>query len=190
MNDIEQFVKKSNDMFFPYIKKYLKNKSILDIGSGCGLSALFLSEKIPCKFELTDIQDLRYLKTKKFPFKLASKNKLPYENDSFDVLLIQMVLHHLDTSPIKLLKEAYRVTKDYAILIEEILTKGINVEDAIEMDKKANERLHPGLSSPVQKFFSNKELKEFIKKAGFKIEKENVVPVKNYLSFKVFILKK
>lgn len=188
--NIERFIKKSNDMFLPYIKKYLENKSILDVGCGCGLNALFLSEDIPCKFELTDIQDLRYHKTKKFPFKLASKNKLPYDDNSFDVLLIQMILHHLDIDPIKFLKEVHRVTKDYVILIEEVLTKGVDVKDAIEMDKKANERLHPNLSSPVQKFFSDKELKEFIKKAGFKIKKENIVPVKNYLSFKVFILKK
>lgn len=188
--EIEQFMKRSNDMFFPYIKKYLENKSILDVGCGCGLSALFFSEDVHCKFELTDIQDLRDPKAKKFPFKLASKNKLPYKDNSFDVLLIQMILHHLDTNPTKFLKEAHRVTRDYVILIEEILTKGIDIKDAIAMDKKVNERLHPGLSSPVQKFFSDKELKEFIKKAGFKIGAEKIVPAKNYLSFKVFILKK
>ena len=188
--DIEKFIKKSNDMFSSYMKRYIKNRTVLDIGCGNGLSALFLAEEIPCKMELTDIEDLRDKKARTLPFRLASKSKIPYENDSFDVLLIQMILHHLKTNPVAFLREAYRVTKEHVILVEEVLTEGIDIKEAMRMDREVNEKLHPGFSSPVQRFFSEEELKQFIRRAKLKIEKEHIIPVKNYLSFKVFILKK
>ncbi len=188
--EIDKFIKKSNDMFFPYIEKYIRNKSVLDVGCGSGLSALFLFKQVPCKIALTDIEDLRDKRVRNLPFKLASKNKLSYENDSFDVLIIQMILHHLKIDPVTFLKEAYRVTKEYIILIEEVLTEGIDVKEAMRIDKEVNKKLHPGLSSPVQRFFSEEEVKQFIKKAGLQIKKEDIVLVKGYLSFKVFILTK
>ena len=190
MEKIWKIIEEDLNRILPIIGKFIKHKKILDIGCGLGLSAKFIATKIPCQISLIDIEDLRSSEVKDFPFTLGSADKLPFSNNSFDAVYIQFVLHHLQIDPINVLKEAHRVARYNTIIIEEIITKGINIKKAIKKDQEKNYFFHPGSSYPIQKFFSEKELQKIIKKSGWSIEEEYILPNKDYLPIKIYILTK
>jgi len=63
-----------------------------------------------------DIKDNRIYP---IPFELIDGRKLPFPEKSFDVVLINYVLHHSE-DPILLLKEAKRVARDKIVIYEDL----------------------------------------------------------------------
>lgn len=190
MEKIWRIVREDLNRILPFVGKFLKNKKVLDIGCGLGLSAKFITTKIPCQISLLDVEDLRSSEVRDFPFTLGSAEKLPFYNNTFDVVYVQFILHHLQINPIDVLREAYRVAISNAIIIEEILTNGIDIKKAIKKDQEKNDFLHPNSSYPVQKFFSAKEIQKIIKNSNWKIKKEYTLSNKDYLQIKIYILTK
>ncbi|MCX7958198.1 MAG: class I SAM-dependent methyltransferase, partial [Deltaproteobacteria bacterium] len=90
-------------------------RNILDAGCGNGI----ISNNLIDKYDITavDISEtsLKYVKAdKKF---LASVDNLPFENESFDLVMVNDVLEHLnDETFIKALSEIERVAKKYIIV--------------------------------------------------------------------------
>lgn len=80
----------------------------LDVGCGNGVVTKFLSENLGVIIEGCDIEN--YL-SKQIKFKIMEKNdELPYDDNSFDAVMFNDVLHHTSkTNQKKLINEALRV---------------------------------------------------------------------------------
>jgi len=102
-----------------FIRKYLKKKGrILDFGCGNGRLAGFLEEeKADLEYQGADIsQNLIAIAEEKYPQKefivLKEGEKLPFENETFDVVVAIAVFHHLSPAMAeKTLRELKRVLK-------------------------------------------------------------------------------
>jgi ubiquinone/menaquinone biosynthesis C-methylase UbiE len=97
-------------------------KKILDLGSGPGV----IASRIPKNIEVTAIDDsetaLSIIK-QKYPnistlkYSLGDKNILPYDDNSFDLIICSEVLEHLPNSVFKqTIKEINRVASSYVII--------------------------------------------------------------------------
>ncbi len=96
-----------------------KGAKILDLGCGSGIIGEKFQEYFGAKVLGVDIVDKRIAP---LPFQKLERKDLPFEDDSFDIVLISYVLHHT-LDPIFLLKEAKRVAR--RIIIFEDLPEGI-----------------------------------------------------------------
>jgi ubiquinone/menaquinone biosynthesis C-methylase UbiE len=108
---------RANDIFSK-IKPFLnKDDYILDIGAGtCNVCEILLEKEynvIPL-----DIQDLSFVNNIK-PI-LYDGDKIPFDDNKFDITLILTVLHHTPY-PEKIIEEAKRVSKRI-IIMEDIYT--------------------------------------------------------------------
>ncbi|MBO8217688.1 class I SAM-dependent methyltransferase [Prochlorococcus marinus] len=101
-----------NFYLYPRINKYTKGK-ILDVGCGIGDYLSFNKNAIG-----TDINkyNIDYLRNKKMHVILMEKDKLPFNNNKFDSILLDNVIEHI-ISPEKLISELVRVSKNNAYLI-------------------------------------------------------------------------
>ncbi len=187
---IRAIIKNNTKKVLPLIRDYLFNKKVLDVGCGTGLEAKFIRDKISYKPFLIDIQDVRDNLSKKFPFLKSSAKNLPFKNSSFDVILMQFVLHHLNASPHIILSELNRVTKKYLIVIEEIFTGGTNLNKVKRYDKKINRILHPKSKYFFKKFYTEKELDKLFKKSNFIVKQKFTLQNPKYLPVNIYILKK
>ena len=100
------------------VKEYIpfdKIKTYLDIGSGDGVSALYLSENL--KVCVSDYS-IHRLEKNKFSSKVVCDcNMLPFKDNSFDVVSCWEVLHHnLDIQ--KVIAEMKRISKKYVYVFE------------------------------------------------------------------------
>lgn len=101
---------------FRNIQSYISHsKKILELGSGPGSLWQVLSEK---GFDVEGIDIKAIHIREKFRPLIYDGNKLPFSDNSFDIVLISTVLHHC-LSPELLLQEAKRVGKR-VIVIEDI----------------------------------------------------------------------
>lgn len=94
------------------------NARMLDIGCGDGATELFISQYMPSwKVEAVDISEksISCAKEKKIPnavFSVYDGKNIPFEENSFDILFIAAVMHHIDFAYHgTLMKEMYRVLK-------------------------------------------------------------------------------
>lgn len=77
------------------------DKLVLDVGCGVGITACYLAKKIGCRVVGVDISASMILKAKerakrnrlddKVEFKVADARDLPFENDTFDVVIVESV---------------------------------------------------------------------------------------------------
>lgn len=89
-------------------------KTILDTGCGNGL----ITEKIPSQYQVTGLdwsyQAIKKLKCKKV---VASLSALPFEDNSYDLVMANDVIEHIYEEEYEtVLKELIRVAKDYVII--------------------------------------------------------------------------
>lgn len=86
-----------------------RGESILDVGCGDGV----ISQKLIKQFniQITGCDILSYL-IEPIPFvKMSSENKLPFKDNSFNAVMFNDVLHHMEKyDQIKIIKEALRIS--------------------------------------------------------------------------------
>jgi len=97
------------------IKKYinLNSKSILDVGSGNGYFAYYLS-----KYANVVGADISETLLKANPLSKKVKcdaQNLPFKKDSFDIVISSNLLHHVN-NPKKVVSEMHRVSRKYVVL--------------------------------------------------------------------------
>ena len=142
-----------------------KGSKILDWGCGTAIVGKTFQDFFQAELFGVDVQDVR---TVKIPFKITDGKSLSFPENSFDVVLINYVLHHSE-DPVSVLKEAKRVARDkiviYEDLPEDILSKlicqlhGISFDNFFgnptktsfktELPKEAKVKKRVKLSSPL-----------------------------------------
>jgi len=141
-----------------------EGSKILDLGCGSGIAAKYFQDFFKAKVIGIDIRDNRLVP---IPFQIFDGKNLPFENDSFDVVLINYVLHHCQ-SPEELLKEAKKVAK--RIIIFEDLPEGF----LAKLRCQIHQMIFPG-SKKTFNFKTRKEWREIFEKLTLKIIAENQV---------------
>jgi len=136
-----------NFILYPRLNKHLKGKA-LDIGCGIGDMLSFRPNTIGLDVNPLNIN---YCKKKKLEAYLMKNGRIPFEDQSFDSLLLDNVLEHID-APTLLFKEIKRVLKPDGILL--IGVPGIR---GFESD------------SDHKTFYDEKKLKSLAKKFKFSV---------------------
>ena len=93
-----------------------KGSKILDLGCGCGIVGKTFQDFFQAEIIGVDVKDYRILP---LPFQIYDGFHVPFPDGSFDVVLINYVLHHSE-DPIALLKEAKSATRDKIIIFEDL----------------------------------------------------------------------
>ena len=107
-----------------YVSEYLKNidyNKLLDIGSGTGYLINMLKDKEMAEFYGLDLSEemIKIAKSKNIEnaqFILGSANKLPFDDDAFDIVTCIQSFHHY-SYPNEAMREAYRVLKKGGLYI-------------------------------------------------------------------------
>ena len=107
-----------------YVSEYLKNidyNKLLDIGSGTGYLINMLKDKEMSEFYGLDLSEemIKIAKSKNIEnaqFILGSANKLPFDDDAFDIVTCIQSFHHYPY-PNEAMREAYRVLKKGGLYI-------------------------------------------------------------------------
>ena len=154
-----------------------KGSKILDLGCGSGIIGNTFQDFFQAKVLGVDIKDCRVLP---LPFQIIDGFHLPFSENSFDVVLINYVLHH-SRDPVALLSEAKRVTRDKIIIYEDLaegcLSKLVCWFHGISFDKL--------FGNPVKTSFnSEKGWEKIFKEIGLNIvfkKRINNFPVKKEL---------
>ncbi len=89
---------------------------ILDLGCGSGIVGKAFQSFFKADLLGVDIKDRRIYD---IPFRAIDGKTLPFDNKSFDIVLISYVLHHSE-DPLGLLREAKRVSKKRIIIFEDL----------------------------------------------------------------------
>lgn len=96
----------------PHVKR---GDFVLDLGCGTGALAFLLGKKAGVRVVGIDIRDTREFD---IPFTVYDGRKLPFQDGSFDVVLISYVLHHTANAE-EVLSEAKRVCRGKIIIYED-----------------------------------------------------------------------
>jgi SAM-dependent methyltransferase len=144
----------------------LKPRTILDLGCGGGWLSKFLSAKgyliIGIDISVSLIETATKVAPKSGGFLIGDCMNLPFNNNTFDLIIGMGVLHHLDLD--KTLAECHRVlSKNGSMLIME--------PNALNPLMAMGRRLVPlGVCTEDEKPFVPDRLKNGVVKNGFKIE--------------------
>jgi len=158
-----------------------EGSSILDLGCGSGIIGKEFEKFFQAK--LTGI-DIKNQIVEKISFQIYDGKNIPFPENSFDVVLINYVLHHAG-DPVALLKEAKRVAKDKIVIFED-LSEGFLSELICRFHGVSFDKI---FKNPAETSFkSRKEWEEIFKELGLNIifkERRHNFPYKKEL----FILK-
>jgi len=121
------FLKKINGLSHLKIDHLIQNKEIIDIG--CGSKSLFYNPKNAKRRTGIDLSpEMIEFSKKNYPNSLhyvGPAEKLPFPDKSFDIALIQFVLHHIEANNWHaVITEAKRVSKDGIIIFDQVKHDG------------------------------------------------------------------
>lgn len=124
-DELEAYRNGEPSLPFDALKSLLKQipdmpeTKLLDVGASSGYySEVLKTIGFPCKYTALDFSTyFKDLAAQLFPdieFKIGSATELPFENDSFDIVLSGAVLMHLQNYQ-KAIQEAARVSRRYVV---------------------------------------------------------------------------
>lgn len=90
----EKKAKKIVEVLEDYIGGKLKNYKILDIGVGNGGIAQYLAQ-MGNEVYGVDVQEVPNISSKDFKFMLVDNERLPFDDNSFDIVISNMVIEHV-----------------------------------------------------------------------------------------------
>lgn len=185
---LKKFYEKAAEKMVDEIEFFLDgDKKILDLGCGSGILAKKIEERKGVEVFGIDIFDGRL---EKIPFKQFDGEKIPFSDNSYDVVLIAFVLHHAN-NPRTLLLEAKRVSKKI-IIFEDIPEKILGKIRCFIHWISWN--LFFGKRFIKFNFFSEKEWEKIFRELGFIVlEKKDFSPGFKFIDpavRKIFVLKK
>jgi SAM-dependent methyltransferase len=113
------------------------NTTVLDVGSGDGRLARLVADKRP---DISiDAIDVRVRGDAAIPIKTFDGKSIPFDESSFDVVMLVDVLHHTD-DPMILLHEAVRVARQTLVIKDHLLQGAFAYQTIRFMDWMANAR--------------------------------------------------
>ncbi|NLW34465.1 class I SAM-dependent methyltransferase [Syntrophorhabdus aromaticivorans] len=141
--------------------------SVLDVGCGNGRLARLVMEQRPM-IQLKGIDVVRQDNTA-IPVELYDGKVFPYENGSFDAVMIMDMLHHADNALV-VLREASRVSRKY-VVIKDHLANGISARLRLRfMDYVGNYVGHKRFGVPLPyNFLSSAGWKEMYDASGLSV---------------------
>lgn len=151
----------------PFVKKGAK---ILDIGCGNGVFTKIFQDFFQADIIGIDLQDRRVVD---IPFKLVNGESLPFAENQFDVVFMIYLLHHTD-DPIKILKEARRVSRDKIIIYEDLRESFI--DHLSFLFHKVTYRLFFKPYNLIVNFRSEKEWEEIFNELGLEVVSKKRTP--------------
>lgn len=133
---------KKHDGLYHIVASYIKpdlteNMKVLEAACGSGQFSLPLSSSV-LHYEATDFSESMIKEAKKLPapkqlhFSVADVTSLPYENESFDAVIIANALHIMP-NPDKALCELNRVLKKGGLLFAPTFLKGATFHARLRM---------------------------------------------------------
>jgi SAM-dependent methyltransferase len=142
-----------------------RESRILDVGSGDGAIASLIALRRP-DVDISGVDVLVRPQTV-IPTEQFDGIHLPYEDASFDGVILVDVLHHAD-DPLRLLEESTRVATQ-SVLVKDVVARN-RVDRAILafMDRVGNERF--GVALPYN-FWSPSEWRDGLNAAGLRVSR-------------------
>ena len=165
----------------PFVKPGSK---FLDLGCGSAIVANAFKNSFNLDLTGADIVDKRVFQ---IPFKLYDGKNLPFEDNSFDSVLISYVLHHCQ-DPVIVLKEAKRVAQGN-ILIYEDLPENIFSSLLCKLHGKSFAWLFQEKKESCN-FKKDKEWKRVFDELGLKVVFEKKIFSFYFKESKLFVLEK
>lgn len=142
-------------------RRYIKNKRALDIGCWTGQLEKLISQDAKTIVGLEPDRNAVKVATKNIPeasFMVGTAEKLPFKNQSFDVVTFLDVIEHVPAhSELTCLKEIHRVLKSNGILI---LSTNNNHPLSVLFD--------PAFWAFGHRHYGKEELKDMLTKTGFR----------------------
>lgn len=108
--------------------------SILDLGAGEGFVGRDLADRWGGDVTLADVRDMNRTD---LPLIVYDGARLPFEDDTFDAVLLVYVLHHA-VDPDVVIKEARRVCRGRIIVVESIYSNRLELAIFSAVDRLAN----------------------------------------------------
>jgi len=181
------------EMRFLFTDYLFSGDKVLDLGCGNGRNILYFNEKLTEYYGVDNSTELINLAKKKYPqkdFRVNSALDLSFSADFFDKVYSIAVLHQIPSEGLRLkfLKEVKRVLKPKGLLVFTVWNLH-RIDHLVLMIKNSFLKLinksnldYGDILLPwgdkierYYHFFSEKELKKLVKKAGFKFIESGVV---------------
>jgi ubiquinone/menaquinone biosynthesis C-methylase UbiE len=121
-----------------------RGSQVLDVGCGDLLIGRALQQRAGARVQGVDVVDQNRTG---LPFQLYDGVRLPFPDDSFDVVLFSFVLHHSEDQE-TLLAEARRVSRGEVILLEDIYESSLGRLTTRAHDVFVNKLMYPSISCP------------------------------------------
>ncbi len=121
---IQKVIKKRTNFIVDSCENFIKEGGgvkVLDIGTGTGWIAEEIKKRKNVDIVLLDVVDFNQTDLKVI---IYDGKIIPFEDNSFDTVLLKFVLHHTE-NPLDILKEAKRVSKNNIIIFEDTYNSGL-----------------------------------------------------------------
>lgn len=166
--------KKAYDEMYQKIRKVIQNRKVLELACGTGLIANHVAD-VSKAYIATDfsenmlIQAQKHKSTDRLRYMKADASNLPFENHSFDVIIIANALH-IVPNPEKVLSEIARVLRTGGILIAPNFIHENLTRKALLMSKMLT---MAGIAFETK--WNAEEYVQFLKDNGFQVKKKTVL---------------
>jgi len=166
--------KKAYDEMYQKIRKVIQNRKVLELACGTGLIANHVAD-VSKAYIATDfsenmlIQAQKHKSTDRLRYMKADASNLPFENHSFDVIIIANALH-IVPNPEKVLSEIARVLRTGGILIAPNFIHENLTGKALLMSKMLT---MAGIAFETK--WNAEEYVQFLKDNGFQVKKKTVL---------------
>ncbi len=106
------------DLVTEFMPNQFGDSSLLDLGAGEGYVGLEIADRTGVRVTLADVENQNHTA---LPYVVYDGRVLPFDDDTFDVIVLVYVLHHAENAE-TLLSEAARVCAGPIIVLESIYT--------------------------------------------------------------------
>ena len=185
-NKWQRFIYEDDYALYEDLSPYLLTGSILKVGYGFGFFSYFA---FLWNSDITNV-DVLVSRDALSPdlVQQYQGDLLPYEDNSFDVVVCNYTLHHSD-NPDTLFRELVRVSKKRIIVVEEFYNSFFQKLDLVWNCWQVNRKAGQQVKIRWDCYLSEDRFREFISRYGLKIQKQSM---ESRRSFKlgVFVLEK
>ena len=173
----DRFMRKDRaayDEMYELIRPVVRHKTVLELATGTGLIAKHIVNAA-AHIEATDASPEMITEAKrdnrsaKLHFSVQDMFRLPYANQSFDVVIVSNALH-IVPQPEKALAEIHRVLRDDGVLIAPTFT---HAENSFFGNSKAFFLKLAGF--PLHSRWTSEEYLCFLQQNGWTVRKSNVL---------------